>query len=309
MNSKLMSKIINSGSSEVDSESSVFVTSSTDEFNIFTILHIIIISVAIVHVIYLILMLIKLNCFSDDKHNEQTKALKKINDTCTICLDELQNEVQLLCSHSYCAKCIILYAKQRFSFVNVKCPYCRVKSKLLIPKFEKTAETMDDYEEIVKYNHQLTSNMKTSLCFCIDTFRFFMFYSRQILDFNNPTYSGERCCFFSLIIIVLIVMVFPLLGDVSDWIVIIEDFVLYTGLVCIFAEMFYTRIRRRTNREFDLQQIESERQSRLSNPHNVENNQNNVEMQQQNNPENDVENQVNVEAHIEVDHVEQIPEA
>jgi hypothetical protein len=286
-----MSKIIESTDSDFDDASSAFIKSTTEEFNILTVIHIIIIAIAIIHVIYLILMLIKINCFSDKEISidDHGKRLKKINDTCTICLDEIQNEVQLLCSHSFCAKCIISYAKQRFSFVDVKCPYCRVNSKLMIAKFEKNETNEEDFEEIINYNHQLTSRMKTSLCFCVDTFRFFMFYTKQILDFNNPAYANERCCFFVLMILIGFILVYPFLGGVSQWLVLIQDFCLYCGLVSIFAEMFYSRIRRATNRQFDLVRIENERRSR-NNTGNLENNNNNEQNIQNNNVERQAEN-------------------
>lgn len=244
------SKVISSHSSDyatsesLDSSSS-FVRTNNDLVSFLTIVHLVIIAFAILHLIYLVLMIIKVNCSKEKKDAE----LKKINDSCTICLDNLTDEVQLLCSHSYCARCIVDYAKTRFSFVNVECPYCRSPSRLMVVKFEKTDQNKELYDDITNYNYQLTSTMSTSFCLCIDTFRFFIFYTRQIIDFNNPRFKKQRCVLITLLIIVFIIIFYPVLGSISKVLLIVEDLFIYLFVVCCVSQMFYSSIRRRTNME------------------------------------------------------------
>ncbi len=110
-----------------------------------SIIHIIIYITVALHLIYLIFMIIKQNCFKNtiaETHSD----LRKINETCSICLENISLEVQLLCSHSYCANCIISYGKQRFDFNNIECPMCRKASKLLFCQFERTDENKDYYD-------------------------------------------------------------------------------------------------------------------------------------------------------------------
>lgn len=232
-------------------ENSTFIKADHEEFNILSFIHVIIIGLAIIHILYLILMLIKLNCFKSKNDDDKNPELRKINESCVICLSEITDEVQLLCSHSFCAKCIVDYAKVRYSFINVPCPYCRTSSKLMIMKFEKTDVNQHVYEEILTYNHQLTSKMSTSLCLCVDTFRFFMYFSRQLLDFNNPRYQKERCCLMCIFCVAFVIIIFPIIGKISDFWEIIEDIIVYSFLICAFAEGFYRRVRNNTNREFD----------------------------------------------------------
>ena len=259
-----------------------FIYSNTDEFNIFSIIHIIIITIVIVHIIYLILMIIKINFFKNkDDLSEKERNLKKINEICTICLEHITNEVQLLCSHSFCSTCIILYAKQRFSFINVECPYCRTCSKLMIVKYERTEENSKEYDEIVSYNHEFTSKMKTTFCFCIDTLRFFFFYTRQILDFSNPRYAKERCCLLLIMIIVFIIILYPILGAFNQVLVIIEDIFIYSVLIFMFAEFFYRSFRRRNEQDYE-NYVENSVNISQNSSFNIENNQNNQNDQSNN---------------------------
>ena len=109
---------------------------------IVTILHITLISLVVLHLLYFIYILIKQNCFkySNSPSLSRPENLKKINDSCCICLEEIKYEVQLLCSHSFCAQCIIIFSKQKYNFNNVKCPICRAESKFMFSIFERAEE-------------------------------------------------------------------------------------------------------------------------------------------------------------------------
>jgi hypothetical protein len=183
-----------------------------------TIVHIALISLVFIHLLYFIYMLIKLNCFKRSQNTSQVEKptnMRKLNETCSICLEDINQEVQLLCSHSYCGKCIIDYAKQR-NEANVKCPICRAESKLMFAQFERNEENKELYDYVLNYNHELTSTYTTSLCFCIDTFRFFHYYLKQLADFNNPRFAAQRKCLIIFLIIFFIFIIFPLTMDFSD---------------------------------------------------------------------------------------------
>lgn len=272
------------------------IKANEEEFSVISIIHIIIIGIAIVHLLYFILMIIKLNCFKSEE--EKSKDLRKISESCAICLEEIKDDVQLLCSHSYCAKCIVDYAKTRFSFINVECPYCRTPSKLMMINFERTEENKAYFDEIINYNHQLTATMKTSLCLCVDTFRFFFYFSKQILDFNNPRYANERACLICMGVLAFIVILFPILGQISNILDILEDILVYGVLICTFAECFYRRERNRTNSFFN--NMENNRNINLDISANVSNENGNVSIENEGNAEphnsvnNEIENNINI---------------
>ena len=206
-------------------------------------------------------MLIKINFYQKKKKKaidinkviqDKENNLKKINNECCICLEEIANEVQLLCSHSFCATCIIEFAKFKYSMKKIKCPVCRYKSRLIIIKFVKDESNIKLYQEIMLFNHKTTSTMTTSFCFVIDTFRFFFYYVYQILDLNNSSFAGERVCFMILGIIVVVVMIYPFLVSISNFLLILQDIVVYLGFIFYFGNLFYRRFRRNTNNEVDL---------------------------------------------------------
>ena len=269
-----------------------------EDFSFMTLLHLIIIGVAMIHVLYLIVMIIRLNCFKKKKRSDEL-GLRQINTMCSICMDEIVDEVQLLCSHSYCSKCIITWAKQRFSFVNVSCPLCKSISKLMVIKFELTPENEKDYEEVVKYNHEFTSRWKTSMCLCIDMFRFFTYYTRQILDFDNPRYSDERGCLLFLLTIAFCLIIIPIIGSFNDFMEIIYDLIIYCCLFGGMSESFFQRERNRNQNDLNIISVRSRRDPEAPINFVVVNNQNNQinnEINQQNiniNQDNQQNNQNN----------------
>lgn len=244
----------------------------SEVYSVSRIIQYIILGIAIIHCLYLILMLIKQNCLKKRNEEGENNNLKKIHDTCCICMDEIKNEVQLLCSHSYCAGCISEYARQRYSFINVCCPYCRSPSRLMIIKFELNDENRNQYEDILKYNNDFTTNWKTSLCLCIDTLRFFSYYTKQILDFNNARYVQERGCLICMMCLCFCVIILPV-GKLNNWIDIFLDICFYLLLCCSFSELFFRNERRRNQENIQNFEINNSFVSNVNN--NAENNGNN----------------------------------
>ena len=227
-----------------------------EEYNLLTILHFLLITMVAMHLIYFIYYLIKNNlCFKKSSSQSLQDNLRKINDECSICLDNILNEVQLLCSHSFCASCIIDYGKQRWEFVNVQCPICRSESKLMFTQFEISEENKGLYDTIVAYNYDVTAAYSTSFCLCFDIFKFSFFYFRQISNFNNPRYRGHRKIIILAIIIFLVYVVYPE-KYISDHLEIIEDILSYLFLIILCSENFYRRFRMETNNEFLLHESE-----------------------------------------------------
>ncbi len=87
------------------------------------------------HLLYFIIRNLK----NIEKHRKVNMIIsdvinKKINETCSICLDFIQSETKLLCGHSFCGYCILEYKlKQRRK--KIICPNCRSKSPVLIITF------------------------------------------------------------------------------------------------------------------------------------------------------------------------------
>jgi hypothetical protein len=227
-----------------------------EEYNLLTILHFLLITFVAMHLIYFIFYLIKNNlCFKKAPSQSLQDNLRKINDECSICLDNILNEVQLLCSHSFCASCIVDYGKQRWGFVNIQCPICRSESKLMITQFERSEENKGLYDTIVAYNYDLTAAYSTSFCLCFDIFKFSFFYFRQISNFSNPRYRGHRTIIILAIIIFLVYVVYPE-KYISDHLEILEDVLSYLFLIILCSENFYRRFRMQTNNEFMLYESE-----------------------------------------------------
>ena len=244
----------NQSNLEVNKTESTF--TNLEEYNILTILHFFLIVMVAMHLIYFIYYLIKNNiCFRKSPSQSIEDNLRKINDECSICLDNILNEVQLLCSHSFCASCIIDYGKQRWGFVNIQCPICRFESKLMVTQFERSEENKGLYDMIIAYNHDVTAAYSTSFCLCFDIFKFSFFYFRQISNFSNPRYRGHRKIIILLIIIFLFYVLYPA-KYISDHLEIIEDILSYLFLIILCSENFYRRFRMETNNEFLLHRPE-----------------------------------------------------
>jgi hypothetical protein len=229
---------------------------SEEEYDLVVILHYVVVTFVALHLIYFLYMLIKNNiCKKRGKPEDQQENLRKINDECSICLESIRNEVQLLCSHSYCAACIIDYGKQRWGFVNIQCPICRTESKLMVTQFERNEENKELYDMILSYNHEITAAYSTSFCLCFDILKFSFFYFRQITNFSNPRYRTHRKIIILLIIIVLVFVLYPA-TYISDHLELFEDILSYIFLILLCSENFYRRIRRETNSEFILHESE-----------------------------------------------------
>jgi len=197
-----------------------------------------------VHIIYLIIMIIRINYC--DKDEQDKKKVHKLNDDCSICLESCQNESQLLCSHSFCGRCLLNHYQQNFLNEKIKCPYCRAESKFIIPQFEENEENKEIMKEICKYNDQVTSMNKTSFCLCVDFLKFSFLYLKKILNLRNERYINHRRILFSVIVIFLLFIVYPLIsrsgrsGGASE---IVQDILFYLICFLIVAEAFYRRIR------------------------------------------------------------------
>jgi len=240
----------------------------TKGIEIVTILHITLISLVVLHLLYFIYILIKQNCFKNSNIPSLTKPenLKKINDSCCICLEEIKYEVQLLCSHSFCAHCIILYSKQKHNFNNVKCPICRSHSKFMFTIFDRADENKDFYDQIISYNYEITSTYSTSFCFCLDMFRFCQYYLRQIADFENRNYDRHRKVIIFILFVIFIFVIFPL-NNQQNLLELVEDGSFYVFLIVSCAEYFYRRFRNQTNIEFEMISSNRNDQNNESLPH------------------------------------------
>lgn len=194
------------------------------------------------HLFYFLFML----TFKLFRKEKQILDLKKINDVCSICLESINNETQLLCSHSYCADCIISYGKQRFNLRNIECPICRRISKLIFCQFEKNDQNKKTYDQILNYNYEMTSE-RTTLCLSYDIFTFARYYFKQI---SNTRYNRKREISILLGIVIFFIILFPICLKFSDNFELIEDIVFYLSLIIIITEIFYRNIRQRINAEY-----------------------------------------------------------
>ncbi|OHS99033.1 hypothetical protein TRFO_08586 [Tritrichomonas foetus] len=58
-------------------------------------------------------------------------AFKKETEVCPICLEVIEDEVLLLCGHSFCRKCIQKWETEcKYCFRSCSCPVCRTEFKL-----------------------------------------------------------------------------------------------------------------------------------------------------------------------------------
>ena len=87
------------------------------------------------------------------KENEKSNANEKPRqDTCTICLDQIQDEAAIACVHRFCFRCIKAWAD-----VTNLCPLCKKKfssiRKLHVQKQEIVA--VEDKAEVGRLNQRL----------------------------------------------------------------------------------------------------------------------------------------------------------
>lgn len=224
----------------------------TEELNIFSLVHIILGVLIAVHLIYFIYMLIYQNCCKKVKTAEESgDGRRKINENCSICLEDLNNEVQLMCSHSFCANCIIAYGKQRFGMHQIACPICRQESKFLFAQFEKTTDNLEAYNQIVDYNHDSSGQYKTSYILIVDACRMSFYYLRQLANTNNPRFARHRAFLILILLISFIFIILPMNWSSSDTLSIIEDLLYYLFLIIYLGARFTRNFRRETNEEFE----------------------------------------------------------
>jgi hypothetical protein len=225
---------------------------TTTTSNIFFIAKIAFIIFILSHLIYLIYALIKINCFNRDSVNN----VKKLNEECSICLDTCKNEVQLLCSHSFCGKCLtdfIHHENLLSSMDKIKCPYCRVESKFIVIQFEENNENKEYYDILQNYNDKVTAQHKTSLCLCVDIFKYSILMLKKILNLRDDRYLLHRKILTLVVLIIFLVSMIYVQNHVSGSTgEIIQDIIFYIVFILVIAEAVYRRIRRQNRAIFEL---------------------------------------------------------
>jgi len=191
-------------------------------------------------------MFIRLNYFVDKDNDEYlAKHTRKINEECSICMEPIVNEVQLICSHSFCGACILFWAEKEYKGKIIECPLCRKRSKLLITKFSENKDNKEILEKVVLYNYELVKLHTNSLCFCIDSYRFLNYYIRQVLNFNNYEYQNHRMIIACTTFVFLCLLTYPL-GYEGEIYKVAMDVVLYFIIIIVIVEKFYRTIRLQT---------------------------------------------------------------
>lgn len=222
-------------------------------------LHVTLVIFVAVHLIYFIYMLLRHSFARKNPKNVKKPAnIRKINDSCSICLETLVNEAQLVCSHSFCAKCIIEYMNQISNF-DVVCPMCRSESKLIFALFEKNEENKEIYNKILSYNHDSTSNYSTTFCFCLDLWKSLSLHLRHLTDLNNSRYSGHRKGATTVFIVLVFTLFYPMTQEYDNMFEFFEDFFYYIVLLCCLSEYLYKNFSRRFNLETGSQEETAER--------------------------------------------------
>jgi len=207
-------------------------------------LHLSFIVFIVLHILYFLYVLIQYRRHHKEVIDPKT-GLRKINEECSICMENISNEVQLLCSHSYCGKCLMAYAEQKFSGLKIKCPICRQQSKLIIAQFEEDSTNSELCQQIAMYNNEITSYHKNSLCLLLDMCKFTQFFFKQLINVNNHEYNCHRLVISGLLIVCVLVAVVPFFEQ-GDWGEFIMDLVLYIIVLLVASERFYQGLRSRT---------------------------------------------------------------
>jgi hypothetical protein len=212
------------------------------ELDVLTIFHLFVIFLVLIHLFYFIYMMILQNLHKKKIPNEiqKPKSLRKINECCSICLEDVREEVQLLCSHSYCGKCIIEYGKRRWNFVDILCPICRSESKLIFSIFERNEDNKDIYEMVIKYNCEGNSNYPTSFCFCLDMVRLSLHYFKEFKNFSAVRYTATNKRFVFFILLVIFFLFYPLTLKFTSYLEFFEDLITYIFLIVLCSEYFNT---------------------------------------------------------------------
>jgi hypothetical protein len=210
----------------------------------------------LLHLIYLIFVLIRKKYLNKNKQklveigpNGETE-LRKINEDCAICINPIKDEVQLICSHSFCAKCIVDYGLHTHNMENIGCPICRKKTKILVSNFERNEENKKYYDIILNYNHSLTDKFSTTLCFCFDFFRFGKYYLSNILNANDIRFNQHRKFISLILMLVIIYGIIIFSNEVDHLIELIEEIFYYICLIVVIIDYCYRKFRIRNNSEY-----------------------------------------------------------
>jgi hypothetical protein len=206
----------------------------------FVIFHITLSVTIISHLFYFIYMMVNVNLSKKiPVTGRKPKNLRVLNDLCSICLDNFDDEAQLPCSHSFCAKCITEYMKVKSQMVDLICPMCRCEAKRIFYNFKKTEENQESFEFITRFNNEINRQHFTSFCLAIDAFRLAktsleMFQKNCTL--NNGALKRKAFTFGSFLIIFLIF--YPLVATVNNNLEVLGDVATYVCLVCILCSYY-----------------------------------------------------------------------
>jgi len=210
------------------------------ELDVLTILHLLLTFLVLIHLFYFIYMMILQNLYKKKIPDEiqKPKGLRKLNDSCSICLEDIRNEVQLLCSHSYCGKCIIEYGKRRWNFVDISCPICRSESKFIFSVFERNEDNKEIYDAVRKYNCEVNSNYPTSFCFCLDVVRLSLHYLKEFKNFSSARYTATNKRFIFFFLLIIFFLFYPLTFKFTSYLELFEDLITYIFLIVLCSEYF-----------------------------------------------------------------------
>lgn len=156
-------------------------------FNIFAL------SFVIAHLVYFLTMIIAVYIRNKNiEKNSEKFNVRKLNNECSICLDNLNDETQLVCSHSFCAACIVDYGKHKFNMMNILCPVCRAETPRLIPQFQRTGDNKAVFDSIKAYNDEGEGRYDTSYILIVDIIKFLKVYIKKLLNTNDHRYNSHR---------------------------------------------------------------------------------------------------------------------
>eukprot|EP00347_Sterkiella_histriomuscorum_P014469 403360751 len=151
---------------------------------------------------------------------------------CPICIDDLgDDQVAAMCSHIYCAKCIMSYWRTKREH-KIECPYCRRNISFLVMKNPARIEPRDK-DDILRFNNLFSSDRTFSdrlrdFPFLIGRFRDEVIRTRGLFLFQNC-----QALFYILLMAIYFLspfdlipeFIFGIFGMIDDLIVVIYAFV------------------------------------------------------------------------------------
>jgi len=142
------------------------------------------------------------------RKKRETRALNKfITDECPMCLEQMKNEVEIRCGHSFCAKCMADYIRAHPSSV-LTCPMCRSSFLSIFINYELDAEkpTSNDQTTIKEYN-LLYGGEQKSFCNILRDFPMLMkVYAKHCC---NRGMLCKSCCILTIIVLCAIYIISP----------------------------------------------------------------------------------------------------